>query len=169
MYSVSTVFRLIQYKREGKQLYFHISRHIAHLGWETPVFFYTFYLVYIWHCRIKLFLRYLPNYPCSNFSRYVDLFQEISPKIAKQRQAEYFFFIEILTSILTIQSSISQFEFLFEQLFTITLFQCFHIQMFVVPFLRNNPSAVMFFQRFIFPAKTFREKYSERIWVCHCR
>jgi hypothetical protein len=28
----------------------------------------------------------------------------------------------------------------------------FHIQM-VVPFLRNNPSAVMFFQRFIFPAK----------------
>jgi hypothetical protein len=30
-------FRLIQYKREGKQLHFHISRHIAHLGWETPV------------------------------------------------------------------------------------------------------------------------------------
>jgi hypothetical protein len=27
-------------------------------------------------------------------------------------------------------------------------------QMVVVPFLRNNPSAVMFFQRFIFPAKT---------------
>jgi hypothetical protein len=54
-------------------------------------------------------------------------------------QAEYFFFIEILTSVLTIQSSISQFEFLFEQLFTIKLFQCFHIQMVVVPFLRNNP------------------------------
>ena len=36
---MSTVFRLIQYKREGKQLHFHISRHIAHLGWETPVFF----------------------------------------------------------------------------------------------------------------------------------
>ena len=35
--------------------------------------------------------------------------------------------------------------------------------------LRNIPSAVMFFQRFIFPAKTFREKYSERIWVFHCR
>jgi hypothetical protein len=49
-----TVFRLIQYKIEGKQLHFHISRHIAHLGWETPVFFYTFYLVCIWHCRIKL-------------------------------------------------------------------------------------------------------------------
>jgi hypothetical protein len=47
-------------------------------------FFYTFYLVYIWHCRIKLFLRHLPNCPCSNFSRYVDLFQEISPRIAKQ-------------------------------------------------------------------------------------
>jgi hypothetical protein len=38
--------------------------------------------------------------------------------------AEYFFFIEILTSVLTIQSSISQFEFLFEQLFTIKLFAC---------------------------------------------
>ena len=87
----------------------------------------------------------------------------------KQRQAEYFFFIEILTSVLTIQSSISQFEFLFEQLSTIKLFQCFHIQMVVVPFLRNNPSAVMFFQRFIFPAKTLWEKYSERIWVFHCR
>ena len=154
---MSTVFRLIQYKREGKQLHFHISRHIAHLGWETPLFFYPFYLVYIWHCRIKLFLRHLPNCPCSNFSRYVDLFQEISPRIAKQ------------TSVLTIQSSISQFEFLFEQLFTIKLFQCFHIQMVVVPFLRNNPSAVMFFQRFIFPAKTFREQYSERNWVFHCR
>ena len=82
----------------------------------------------------------------------------------KQRQAKYFFFIEILTSVLTIQSSISQFEFLFEQ-----LFQCFHIQMDVVPFLRNNPSAVMFFQRFIFPAKILWEKYSERIWVFHCR
>ena len=87
----------------------------------------------------------------------------------KQRQAEYFFFIEILTSVLTIQSSISQFEFLFEQLSTIKLFQCFHIQMVVVPFLRNNPSAVMFFQRFIFPAKTLWEKYSERIWVFHCK
>jgi hypothetical protein len=38
VYSVSTVFRLIQYKREGKQLHFHISRNIAHLGWETPCF-----------------------------------------------------------------------------------------------------------------------------------
>ena len=73
----------VQYKREGKQLHFHISRHIAHLGWETPLF-YTFSLVYIWHCRIKLFLRHLPNCPCSNFSLYVDLFQEISPRIAKQ-------------------------------------------------------------------------------------
>jgi hypothetical protein len=45
---------------------------------------------------------------------------------------------------ITIQSSISQFEFLFEQLFTIKLFQCFHIQMVVVPFLRNNPSAIVF-------------------------
>jgi hypothetical protein len=49
----------------------------------NPRVFYTFYLVYIWHCRIKLFLRHLPNCPCSNFSRYVDLFQEISPRIAK--------------------------------------------------------------------------------------
>ena len=87
----------------------------------------------------------------------------------KQRQAEYFFFIEILTSLLTIQSSISQFEFLFEQLFTIKLFQCFHIQMVVVPFLRNNSSAVTFFQRFIFSAKIFQEKYSEHIWDFYCR
>jgi hypothetical protein len=36
-------------------------------------------------------------------------------------------------------------------------------------FLGNNPSAVMFFQRFIFSAKKFREKYLERIWVFHCR
>ena len=70
--------------REGEQLNFHISRHIAHLDWESPVFFYTFYLVYIWHCRIKLFLKHLLNCPCSNFSRYIDLFQEISPRIAKQ-------------------------------------------------------------------------------------
>jgi hypothetical protein len=26
----------------GKQLNFHISRHIAHLGWETPMFFLNF-------------------------------------------------------------------------------------------------------------------------------
>jgi hypothetical protein len=51
---------------------------------KPPCFFYTFYLVYIWHCRIKLFLRHLPNCPYSNFSLYVDLFQEISPRIAKQ-------------------------------------------------------------------------------------
>jgi hypothetical protein len=51
---------------------------------DVPFVFYTFYLVYIWHCRIKLFLRHLPNCPCSNFSRYIDLFQEISPRIAKQ-------------------------------------------------------------------------------------
>jgi hypothetical protein len=38
----------------------------------NPSVFYTFYLVYIWHCRIKLFLRHLPNCPCSNFSLYVD-------------------------------------------------------------------------------------------------
>jgi hypothetical protein len=54
--------------------------------------------------------------------------------------AEFDNVIEILTSVLTIQSSISQFEFLFEQLSTIKLFQCFHIQMVAVPFLRNNPS-----------------------------
>jgi hypothetical protein len=42
--------------------------------------------------------------------------------------------------------------------------------MVVVPFLRNNPSAVdMFFQRFIFSAKKFGGKYSERIWVFLCR
>jgi hypothetical protein len=49
----------------------------------NPSVFYTFYLVYIWHCRIKLFLRHLHNCPCSNFSLYVDLFQEISPRITR--------------------------------------------------------------------------------------
>jgi arginine utilization protein RocB len=33
--------------------------------------------------------------------------------------------------------------------------QCFHIQMVVVPFSRNNPSAVMFFQRLYFPPKHY--------------
>jgi hypothetical protein len=46
--------------------------------------------------------------------------------------------IEILTSVLTIQSSISQFEFLFEQLSTIKLFQCFHIQLVAVPFFQTT-------------------------------
>jgi hypothetical protein len=41
--------------------------------------------------------------------------------------------------------------------------------MVVVPFLRNNPSAVMFFQRFIFSAQKFGGKYLERIWVFHCK
>jgi hypothetical protein len=101
MYSVSRVFRLIQYRREGEQLNFHISRHIAHLGWGTPVVFLCIsYLVYIWPCRMKLF-------------------------------------------------------------------QCFHIQMVVVPILGYHPSAVMFFKRFLFSAKKFRQKYSERIWVFH--
>ena len=52
------------------------------------------------------------------------------------------------------------------------LFQCFHIQMVIVPFLRNpgnNLSAVMFFQRFIFSTKKFLENYSERIWIFHCK
>ena len=84
MYSVSTVFRLIQYKREGKQLHFHISRHIAHLGWETPVFFLHFLSCLHMAMSYQMFLRHLPNCPCSNFSWYVDFFQEISPRIAKQ-------------------------------------------------------------------------------------
>ena len=74
-----------------------------------------------------------------------------------QRQAEYFFFIDILTSVLIIQS------YLFLNLnFFLNSYlpsnyknvvQCFHIQMVGVPFLRNNPSAVMFFQRLYFPPK----------------
>ena len=90
MYSVSTDFRLIQYIRvitklpnsEATQFSYIAPYRSTRLG-NTSVF-YTFYLVYIWHCRIKLFLRHLTNCPCSNFSRYVDLFQEISPRIAKQ-------------------------------------------------------------------------------------
>jgi hypothetical protein len=45
------------------------TKSMPHAG--NPRDFYTFYLVYIWHCRINLFLRYLPNCPCSNLSRYV--------------------------------------------------------------------------------------------------
>jgi hypothetical protein len=66
-----------------KSVFVHFSSVISPwLG--NPSVFYTFYLVYIWHCRIKLFLRHLPNCPCSYFSPYVDLFQEISPRIAKR-------------------------------------------------------------------------------------
>ena len=87
----------------------------------------------------------------------------------KSRQAEYFFFIEILTSVLTIQSYLFL-SLNFSQRNSLhVLTVIYHIQMVVVPFLRNNPSAIMFFQRFIFSAKKFREKYSERIWVFHCR
>jgi hypothetical protein len=84
VYSVSTVFRLIQYREKVSNSIF-IFRAISLTSVGKPrVFFYTFYLVRIWHCRIKLFLRHLPNCPCSNFSLYVDLLQEISPRIAKQ-------------------------------------------------------------------------------------
>jgi hypothetical protein len=67
--------------------------HLGFLVGKPQCFFYTFYLVYIWHYRIKLFLRHLPNCPCSNFSRYVDLFQEISPRIAKQLRFPEKFFV----------------------------------------------------------------------------
>jgi hypothetical protein len=70
----------------------------------NPSVFDTFYLVYIWHCRIKLFLRHLPNCPCSNFSLYV----------------------------------------------------------FFICYLR-------FYKVTYVVSKIFREKYSERIWVFHCR
>ena len=64
------------------QIHFHISRHIAHLGWETPLFF-TLFTLYTYGTVVSNFLRHLPNCPCSNFSRYVDIFQEISPRITK--------------------------------------------------------------------------------------
>jgi hypothetical protein len=44
------------------------------------------------------------------------------------------------TEVQELQSSISQFEFLFEQLSTIKLFPRFHIQMVVVPFYKRVPS-----------------------------
>jgi hypothetical protein len=44
---------LIQYKREGMQLHFHISRHFAHLGWETPVFF-TLFTLSLFRCRYHI-------------------------------------------------------------------------------------------------------------------
>ena len=84
MYSVSTVFRLIQYREKvSNSIFIFRAISLTSVG-EPRVFSYTFYLVHTWHCRIKLFLRHLPNCPCSNFSRYVDLLQEISPRIAKQ-------------------------------------------------------------------------------------
>jgi hypothetical protein len=89
----------------------------------NPRVFYTFYIVYIWHCRIKLFLRHLPNCPCSNFSLYVDLFQEISPRI----RWSLCHFYEIIRLLLC------------------------------------------FFSGLYFPPKHYGEKYSERIWVFHCR
>ena len=42
--SVSTVFRLIQCGRGGKRLNFHVSRRVARLGWEAPVYFALFAL-----------------------------------------------------------------------------------------------------------------------------
>ena len=80
---MSTVFRLTQYREKVSNSIF-IFRAISLTSVGKPLCFYTFYLVYIWHCRIKLFLRHLSNCPCSNFSRQVDLFQVISPGIAKQ-------------------------------------------------------------------------------------
>ena len=83
---MSTVSRLIyvQYREKvSNSIFIFRAISLTSVG-KPPCFFYTFYLFYIWHCRIKLFLRHLPNCPCSNFSRYVDLFQEISPRIAKQ-------------------------------------------------------------------------------------
>jgi hypothetical protein len=55
------LYWMIQYKREGKQLNFHISRHIAHLGWETPVYF-TLKL-YVNHtiCNIWVYWRFSMN------------------------------------------------------------------------------------------------------------
>jgi hypothetical protein len=32
--------------------------------------FYSFYLVYIWHCRIKLFLRHLPNKKANDYENF---------------------------------------------------------------------------------------------------
>jgi hypothetical protein len=44
------------------------------------------YDVYIWHCRIKLFLRHLPNCPCSNFS----LRRSFSRNLAENSEAASF-------------------------------------------------------------------------------
>ena len=79
---------------------------------KPSCFFYTFYLVYIWHCRIKLFLRHLPNCPCSNFSRYVDLFQEISLGIAKQLRFHRSNYIILDGSARTITLGVLRMEYL---------------------------------------------------------
>ena len=127
------------------------SHSIAVLSFFFLCFFLFIYLfIYFFSCTMYM---YLFGYDFNNL---------------KQRQAEYFFFIEILTSVITIQSFISQFEFLFEQLSTIKLFQCFHIQMVVVPFLRINPSAVVFSSIYIFCQKIPGEIFGAHLGF-HCR
>ena len=67
---MSTVFRLTQYREKVSNSIF-IFRAILLTSVRKPQCFFTR------HCHIKLFLRHLPNCPCTNF-------QEISPRIAKQ-------------------------------------------------------------------------------------
>jgi hypothetical protein len=79
--ALSHCSQFLSYQRETKQLHFHISRHIAHLGWEIHVFFYTFYLVYIWHCHLCM-LEFLIDNIFVSFGG--TLFQHIYMKILKK-------------------------------------------------------------------------------------
>jgi hypothetical protein len=80
---VSTVFRLIQYREKVSNSIF-IFRAISLTSVGKPPCFLHFLSCLHMAMSYQMFLRHLPNCPCSNFSWYVDFFQEISPRIAKQ-------------------------------------------------------------------------------------
>ena len=113
------------------------------------VFFYLFILFYF-----QLYM-YLLGYDCNNLM---------------QRQAEYFFFIEILTSVLTIQSylflSLNFFlnSYLPSNFFNVSIFRWSLCHFYEIIRL-----LLCFFSGLYFPPKDSGEKYSERIWVFHCR
>ena len=110
-------------------------------AYSSFVFFLFIYLfIYFFSCTMYM---YLFGYDFNNL---------------KQRQAEYFFFIEILTSVLTIQSylflSLNFFlnSYLPSNYFNVSIFRWSMCHFYEIIRL------LLFIQRFIFPAKTFRGK-----------
>ena len=86
----------------------------------------------------------------------------------KQRQVEYFFFIEILTSVLTIQSYLFL-SLNFSQRNSLYMLTVIYHEIISMCHFYEIIRLLLFFPRFIFSAKKFWGKYSERIWVFHCR
>ena len=88
----------------------------------------------------------------------------------KQRQAEYFFFIAILTSVLPIQSylflSLNVFlnSYLPSNYFNVSIYRCSLCHFYEILRL-----LLCFFSGLYFQPTHSGEKYSERIWVFHCR